>query len=66
MSRGSLSDNGEPHQEAIRWNMLFPEKQQPVPILFHKDCSEEMHTITHSQFEKLCFIQKIYKSIRKK
>ncbi len=25
MSRGSLSDNGEPHQEAIRWNMLFPE-----------------------------------------
>lgn len=33
---------------------VIPRKQQPVPILFHKDCSEEMHTITHSQFEKLC------------
>lgn len=33
---------------------VVPRKQQLVPVLFHKDCSEELHTITHSQFEKLC------------
>ena len=53
MSRGSIRQRGT----ASRSNALeyvIPRKQQRVPILFHKDCSEEMHTITHSQFEKLC------------
>ena len=50
MSRGSIRQRWT----ASRSNPMeyvIPRKQQPVPILFHKDCSEEMHTITHSQFE---------------
>ena len=33
---------------------VAPREQQPVPMLFHKDCTEQLHTITHSQFEILC------------
>lgn len=33
---------------------VIPRYQQPLPVLFHKDCTEELHTITHSQFENLC------------